>query len=1035
MLKRLLIAGLVCVLEISPLATLGRNDNPVIPGAPSVIPSEAKESLSSRAESRDLLQQASQNVDIASSLVMHQGWVPYPSYADRAGWNAFLGEYSGILIAKGEKSLGFEWITITDDDYLAYDRYGDRAVMEDKQEANTDALSQMFVAELAEGKGRFLPDIALGVEWFCNAPSWVLSAHLAKYQKSQSPLPSPDEYIIDLYSGNISQMLSWIYYFLGERLDPALTVRLRDELQQRELSPYLERDDFWWMGFVPRPGKTLNNWTPWCCQNALLCFMLLENDRETLAKAVEKSIRSVDLWLNSLPADGACDEGTTYWYKSVCYLMDYLQNLERITGGAISLWDEPFFKAMGEFIVNADIGDCWQVNFADGKPSRRPITYSIYRYGKAFRDTLMMDFAVTSYHHFGSNPENVDWTLFYQGLEAISATRQMKALPAPDFRPNPFVYYPDTDICFMRSGKGFLAAKGGHNNERHNHNDVGTCIYFYDQKPILVDAGVGTYTKDTFGEGRQGNWFVQSGWHNLPVINGCDEAFGAQYRAIGSSASEKCRTYSTDIAGAYPAAAGVKSWRISYQLQKDGAMAISHRFSLSEAREPAVLHFLVSGEPLLREKGQIEISGGVTLCYDPKQLIASVEKKPLTGLGFSTKWGDGLYRISLTASKLQKKGKIVIKLVPPAEESISDLTARVLSRAKEQLTLLSERLAADKTPRTLLPDGSPKDSPVGSWTSGFFPGSLWLLYEMTGDGEVLALARKETAKLATVLSFPMNHDIGFQVNCSYGNAYRITGEEQYLPLIREGAEALAGRFNPTVGATLSWASGERGKYPVIIDNMMNLELLEYAAKLFGCDSMQEIAITHAETTLRNHFRPDASCWHMLDYDPETGAVLRRVTVQGYADDSAWARGQAWALYGYTMMFRETGRSEFLDQAEQIARMLLRRLPYDGVPYWDFDDPDVPNTYKDASAGAIMCSAFIEMSTLTQDPALSAEAKAMAEKQIRTLASSEYLAPVGANGDYLLRHSVGNLPGGSEIDVPLPYADYYFLEALNRYKNL
>lgn len=973
--------------------------------------------------------------NIDSSLVTDQGWVPYPAYADRDGWNAFLGEYQPILVAKGEKSLGFDWVTITDDDYLAYDLYGDRAVMEDKQEANTDALSQMFIAELAEGRGRFLPDIARGVEWFCKAPSWVVSAHLAKYQKSKSPLPSPDEYIIDLYSGNISQLLSWIHYYLGDLLNPALTARLRAELQKRELDPYLERDDFWWMGFVPRPGKKLNNWTPWCSQNALLCFMLLENDRDRLAAAVEKSMRSVDLWLESLQADGACDEGTTYWYKSVGHFLDYLENLERITGGAVSVWNEPYLKALGEYIVNADIDDCWQVNFADGKPSRRPVTYWIYRYGKSSRNQRMMDFAVNRCRALGSNPENVDWTLFYQGLEAISAVREMKQAKSSGYSPVPFVYYPSTDVCFVRSGKGFLAAKGGNNNERHNHNDVGSCIYFYDAAPVLVDAGVGTYSKDTFGEGRKYNWFIQSGWHNLPVINGCDQAFGDEFKASCSSACAGCRRYTTDIAGAYPDSAGVKSWRISYRLKRNGGLVIKEKFSLKETSAPSILHFLVNDEPSLRDSGQIELSRGVILKYNPKQFTASVEEKPLAGLGFSSRWGDALYRISLTAKSLQQKGRYEIRLVPPSKEPLRKLTARVLSSAKRQFALLSGRLTPNKTPRTTYPDGRMKDSSVGSWTSGFFSGSLWLLYEMTGDSEVLDLARGETAKLANVLDFPISHDIGFQVNCSFGNAYRITGEDQYRQLIEDAAAALAARFNPTVGATLSWAAGEKGEYPVIIDNMMNLELLEYASKLFSCDSLRAIAIKHAETTLKNHFRTDGSCWHMLDYDPLTGEVLRKVTVQGYSDDSAWARGQAWALYGYTMMYRETGLAEFLRQAEKVAEMLLPRLPYDGIPYWDFDDPEIPFTYKDASAGAIMCSAFIELSSLTPDRSLGRASRKMAEKQLRTLASPEYLAPVGSNGYFLLKHSVGNLPGGSEIDVPLPYADYYFLEAINRFKTL
>ena len=979
------------------------------------------------------LQKASQNVDIASSLVLDQGWVQYPSYEDRDGWSAFLGEYQDNLSDDGMDFIGYEWQEITDDDYLAYDRYDDRHPMEDKFFANARALRNLFIAELAEGKGRYLKDIAAGVEWYCSMYSWAVVSHLAKYQKSKSPVPDSSEQIIELNSGNVSQLLSWVHYFLGQQLDelnPGLSFRLKKAIKEKTMDPFLARDDFWWMGFVPIQGKKLNNWNPWCNQNVLLCFMLLEDDKEALARAVEKSMRSVDLWLDSLQADGACDEGTTYWYKSVGHLLDYLENLERITGGAVSLWKDPYLKVLGEFIVNADIDDCWQVNFADGTPSRRPISYWIYRYGRAIGNNYMEGFAVNCFYRYGSSVESIDWTLFYQGLEAVAAVREMKSKTA-DYKPLPFIYYPETDICFARAGKGFLAAKGGSNFERHNHNDVGSCIYFYDAMPVLVDAGVGTYEKNTFGAGRYENWFVQSGWHNLPVINGCDQAFGAEFKARGSKASA-CGRFVTDIAGAYPDSAGVKSWRISYRLKKDGSMVIREKFSLLEAREPNVLHFLVSGEPVIRDTGQIELSGGVVLKYNAKQFTASVEEKSLVGLGFSSRWGDALYRISLTAKKQQKRGRYVLKFVPPAEESMSKLRSRVADTAKAQFVLMSARLADDATPRTILPDGSMKDCSVGSWTSGFFSGSLWMLYQLTGDKEVLELAQKETAKMASVLEYPLSHDIGFQVNCSYGNAYRITGDEQYRQLIEKAAEALAGRFNPTVGATLSWASGEKGEYPVIIDNMMNLELLEYASKLFSSDTLQTVAIVHARTTVANHFRPDYTTWHMLDYDPSTGEVLRRVTVQGYSDDSAWARGQAWALYGFTMMFRETGLEEFLKQAENVARMLLPRIPYDGIPYWDFDDPEIPFTYKDASAGAIMCSAFIELSTLTPDKALASSCLQMAEKQIRTLASPEYLAPVGTNGNFLLKHSVGNLPGGSEIDVPLPYADYYFLEALNRY---
>jgi hypothetical protein len=986
-------------------------------------------------EPSSILQKAAQNVDIASSLVLSQGWVQYPPYEDRDGWAAFLGEYQDDLSDDGIEFIGYEWQNITEDDYLAYDRYDDRHPMEDKYFANARALRNLFIAELAGGKGRYLKDIAAGVEWYCSTYSWAVVSHLAKYQKSKSPVPDRSEQIIELYSGNVSQMLSWIHYFLGPQLDglnPGLSFKLKSAIKEKTMDPYLERDDYRWMGFVPVPGKKLNNWNPWCNQNVLLCYMLLEDNPDRLAQAVEKSMRSVDLWLESLPSDGCCDEGTTYWYKSVGHLLDYLENLERITGGAVTLWDNPFLQIIGEFIVNADIGDCWQVNFADGTPSRRPISYWIYRYGKASGNKLMMDFAVNSWHRFGNDPTDVDWVLFYQGLEAIAACREMKAMLSPEVSPKPFVNYPESDVCFIRKGKSFLAAKGGNNSERHNHNDIGSCIYFYDSVPVLIDAGVGTYEKNTFGPRRYENWFVQSGWHNLPVINGCEQVFGGQYRASGSRASRPFRSFRTDISSAYPDSGRVESWTVKYRLTRRGGLKITHRFSLKDAIAPNMLHFLVAEKPELRADGTISLTGGVQMKYDPGVFTAGVEEKPLTGLGFSSRWGDALYRISLTAKTPGKRGRYVVRIDAAEKETILAIAERVTGLAKSQYRLLDARLAPDQTPRGLNPDGSAKDGSVGSWTSGFFPGALWQLYRLTQDPDVLSMAERRTFALDSLLSFPQSHDLGFQVNCSYGNGYKLTAEPRYLPLIEQGAGALASRFNPSVGATLSWAVGEKGaSYPVIIDNMMNLELLEYASKLFHCDSLNDIAVKHAETTMENHFRPDYSTYHMLDYDSDTGVVRSKVTVQGFADESAWARGQAWALYGYTMMYRETGREEFLRQAEGIAGMLLSRLPSDGIPYWDFDAPDIPDTYRDASAAAVMCSAFIELSTLTRDRKLAGTCRSMAERQIRTLASPEYLASQGENGGFLLKHGIGNLPGGSEIDTPLIYADYYFLEALNR----
>lgn len=372
------------------------------------------------------------------------------------------------------------------------------------------------------------------------------------------------------------------------------------------------------------------------------------------------------------------------------------------------------------------------------------------------------------------------------------------------------------------------------------------------------------------------------------------------------------------------------------------------------------------------------------------------------------------------------------------QETMTELTDRVFTVAEQQYACM-DTLLTDKTlPRTLLSGGKFVPSTIYWWCSGFYPGSLWYIYEYTGNEHIKALAQKNTLKLDSVQYVTRDHDVGFQLNCSYGNAFRLTGNEIYRKVLYQGAKSLSTRFSAKTGVIRSWDFVRKGcdwKYPVIIDNMMNLELLLSMSKAYDNDSLQYIACTHANTTIRNHFRDDYSTYHLVDYDPETGKVRHKQTVQGYSDESSWSRGQAWALYSYTMMFRMTGFQNYLLQAGHIADMLIRRLPADGIPYWDFDAPDIPNALRDASSAAIMASAFIELSHYISRVEAKETYLDMAEKQLRTLASKEYLAEPGTNGNFILKHSVGSFPDKSEVDVPLTYADYYFLEALLRYKNL
>ena len=372
------------------------------------------------------------------------------------------------------------------------------------------------------------------------------------------------------------------------------------------------------------------------------------------------------------------------------------------------------------------------------------------------------------------------------------------------------------------------------------------------------------------------------------------------------------------------------------------------------------------------------------------------------------------------------------------EEDMAALVDRCWDTALEQSMMLAENTLSQegRLPRTY-EDGKLFTADYHNWISGFFPGTLWELYEhWPENGELRKYAEEYTGRVMPAKDLTSTHDLGFMIFCSSGNAYRLTGEEKYRDVILAASQSLATRYNDRTGVIMSWNPNDKWKYPVIIDNMMNLEMLMWAGKETGDSSLVNIALSHAETTLRNHFREDGSSWHVVSYNPETGEAEVKQTHQGYSDDSAWARGQAWALYGYTMMYRLTGRQEFLDQARKTAAFIADNpnLPEDGIPWWDFDDPDIPNAPRDASAAAVMASAYLELSTLDKS-ADSQRWRALAEKQLRSLASPEYLAEPGTNGGFILKHSVGNLNKDSEVDVPLSYADYYFLEALGRLEKL
>lgn len=380
------------------------------------------------------------------------------------------------------------------------------------------------------------------------------------------------------------------------------------------------------------------------------------------------------------------------------------------------------------------------------------------------------------------------------------------------------------------------------------------------------------------------------------------------------------------------------------------------------------------------------------------------------------------------AAMTQPAFKADKKLLNTIEKNFTDAAA--------QYKVLMKNLPENKFPKTFFPaTGKYEWSNSGWWCSGFYPGTLLYLYEQTRDTalynealRIMEVLKKEQFNTST-------HDLGFMMYCSFGNAISIKSSADYTQVLLNSAKSLSTRFNPVVGCIKSW-DGKPNEYLVIIDNMMNLKLLFWATQQSGDSSFYKIAVTHANTTMQNHFRADNSSYHVLNYNASTGAVQQKKTAQGYADESAWGRGQAWGLYGYTETYRETKDKKYLEQANKIAQFILANpnFPKDAISYWDFNAPGIPAALRDASAAAIMAAAFLELCEYAGKKQAKKYFKT-AETILKNLSAPQYKAAAGTNGGFILQHSVGSLPGKTEIDVPLTYADYYFVEAMMRYKKI
>lgn len=614
---------------------------------------------------RNLLQNSVTKEQLKEALVMNGAWVPYPAYSDREGWNSLLNdEDRQTLINAGEKMLDYKWQVIRATDYLEYERSGERNIMQNPYEANRKAINVLMMAELAEGKGRFIDQLINGVFFSCEMTSWVLSAHLPR-QSTKRSMPDWREQIIDLGSGNYGSMLAWVYYFFHDtfdKADPVISLRLRHELQERILDPYMENDREWWMAFYWKPGEIINNWNPWCNSNVLQCYLLLENDRDKLTDAVWRTMQSVDKFINFVKSDGACEEGTSYWGHAAGKMYDYLQILSDGTNGKVFLFNNPMIRRMGEYISRSYVGDGWVVNFADASAKGGGDAPLIYRYGRAVGSEEMMQFA--AYLLKGKRPTIPLGNDAFRTLQCVLLNKELEQTK-PAHNVPACTWYPETEFCYLTNNSGwFLATKGGFNNESHNHNDAGTFSLYINNTPMLIDAGVGTYTRQTFSSERYSIWTMQSNYHNLPMINGVPQRFGQEYKATNVVCKEKQRFFSADISTAYPEEAAVNSWTRSYKLENK-RLVINDKFSLKETKAANQVNFLVWGDIDISKAGEISIKVGdehATLEY-PTNFKATLETIELPDTRLSNVWGKQIYRIVLidTQKKLEGNYKFIIK--------------------------------------------------------------------------------------------------------------------------------------------------------------------------------------------------------------------------------------------------------------------------------------------------------------------------------------------------------------------------------------
>ena len=621
-------------------------------------------------ETRNLLSEGYSMDAIGSNLVYDQSWVTFPSYYDRNSWETLPANIRAQYIEQGEPYLDYQWQYIPASLFLEFTRSGSREVMQIPYRKNRAALEALVMAELMEGQGRFMDKIVDGVFFYCEQTYWGMSAHLS-LQEHGSGIPDVNDPTIDLGVGQIAASLAWIHYFFQEEFDKIntlISVRLKQEIRKKVLEPYYTREDMWWMG---HRGGMVNNWNPWCNYNVLSCIALMEEDSTLRVLNVHKTMRSVDHFINYYKDDGGCEEGPGYWSHAGGKLFDYLELLYQISGGKIDIYSQPVVQNMGKYIYRAYIDGEYFINFADASAKIHSRPGVIYRYGKRINDPMMWGFGalLAQQHHWGTAPINGKIELALEnifGMDEILAA-EPKTPYLGEF------HLEGTQIMGARDQEGsnegfYLAAKGGHNGESHNHNDVGSFILYYHGKPALIDVGVGTYTAKTFSSKRYEIWTMQSGYHNLPAINGVDQEAGRRYKAgpINYKATNRKVEYTVDIAPAYPESAGVDQWQRTYTLNRGKGLIVSDEYLLKQDHGGTRLNFMTDLDCEIVDPGTIDLKGDdfvLRMKYDGEMMEASVERIDIDDARLQRAWGEGIFRLKLEFKDSGTAGKTQVEIV------------------------------------------------------------------------------------------------------------------------------------------------------------------------------------------------------------------------------------------------------------------------------------------------------------------------------------------------------------------------------------